>query len=75
MKYASNDMQIILMHPVVLAGQGGAKVVDHPVHLINYIDVFFCYAHPITHLLLRLGKVMLGQICYILTYLNLPTQI
>ena len=32
MKYTSNDIQIILIHPVVSAGQGGAKVVDHPVY-------------------------------------------
>ena len=38
MKYTSNDIKIILIHPVVSAGQGGAKVVDHPVYakLCNY---------------------------------------
>ena len=34
MKYTSNDIQIILIHPVVSAGQGGTKVVDHPVYII-----------------------------------------
>ena len=32
MKYTSNDIQIILIHPVVSAEQRGAKVVDHPVY-------------------------------------------
>ena len=36
MKYTSNDIQIMLMHPVVSAGQGGAKVVDHPVYTCNW---------------------------------------
>ena len=40
MKYTSNDMQIILIHPVVLAGPGGSKVVDHPVYTIYIIGVF-----------------------------------
>ena len=35
MKYTSSDMQIILIHPVVSAGQGGSKVVDHPVLYLN----------------------------------------
>ena len=34
MKYTSNDIQIILIHPVISAGQGGVKVVDHPVYCI-----------------------------------------
>ena len=33
MKYTANDIQIILIHPVVSTGQGGAKVVDHPVYI------------------------------------------
>ena len=33
MKYTSNDIEIILIQPVVLAGQGKSKVVDHPVYV------------------------------------------
>ena len=39
MKYTSNDIQIILIHPVVSAGQGGAKVVDHPVYIYISVNV------------------------------------
>ena len=45
MKYTFNDIQIILMHPVVSAGQGGVKVVDHPVywHETSFYNEFDCY--------------------------------
>ena len=55
MKYTSNNIQIILIYPVVLPRQEGTKVVDHPVYCIDvYIYMYSILKKhkteaPVTH--------------------------